>query len=653
MSTTTGIDLNIVEAMDHGALFQPWFKGGSSWDSWRAVLKAAYGLPMSDQEREFFHQVAERAPPARRVKELWIVAGRRAGKDSIASLITAYAATFFEDHDRLRPGERTLCACLACDRDQARIILNYVRSYFTDIAPLAAMIQRESRDGFELNNNVDIAISTNSFRNIRGRPILCAVLDEVAFYRDETSSNPDEELYWALKPGMATLSDDAMLIGISTPYAKRGLLYKKFIAHYGKDSDDVLVIRAPSLLLNPTLDQSIISAALEEDRAAADAEWNAVWRTDIESYVSREAVDACIARGRFELPPMTGIAYTAFLDPAGGSSGAGGGDSMTLAIACRDQDGRAVLVCLREARPPFSPASVVADFARTLKAYHIDRVIGDRWGGEFVREPFLTLGIQYQIADRPKSDFYRDLLPLINSGKVELLDHARMISQLCNLERRVSRAGKDSIDHPPGAGAHDDLINSAAACLVLVNTSGSALWSRTSLPVVASAPHAGLLMAVVVNNQHGIAGTTFWSASGLRGAGLCLLDVLLAPLSPGLFNSVVGRLADLGGECGCPQSRQVLLVGSAELAAVFERLGYRSQVVDTLLVKDTMLMLSVSAAAHIGGGRVRVHERILSQSIPLGFLQGGAAVDPDDSVTLSFLCGVAMLDTGRSLGRAA
>jgi hypothetical protein len=655
MSTTAGIDLSIVEAMDHPGLFGPWFRGGPSWDHWRAVLRAAYGLPLSAAEREFFHSVAEREVPARRVKELWIVAGRRAGKDSIASLITAYAATFFEHRDRLRPGERTLCACLACDRDQARIILNYVRSYFTDIPPLAAMIRRESRDGFELNNNVDISISTNSFRNIRGRAILCAVLDECAFYRDETSSNPDQELYNALKPGTATLSDDALVVGISTPYAQRGLLFKKFTAHYGRDDSDVLVIRAPSLLLNPTLDATIISAALEEDPAAAGAEWLAQWRTDIESYVSREAVDACVARGRFELPFTSGISYTAFLDPAGGSSGAGGGDSMTLAIACRDQDGRAVLCCLREARPPFSPASVVADFARTLKAYHIDRVVGDRWGGEFVREPFRSHGIEYQLADRPKSDFYRDLLPLINSGKVELLDNARMISQLCNLERRVSRAGKDSIDHPPG-GAHDDLINSAAACLVLVQASASALWSRTSLPVVASAPsYVGLLFAVIVNNQYGISGITFWAASRMPGTGLCLVDVLRSPLAPELFHSVVNRLGELGTECSCPPSRRMLFTGSAELSAAFERLGYRSEVVESFLVKDTMLLLPVSAAAHIGGGRVRVHERVLSQSqsVPLGFLQGGAAVDPNDALSLSFLCGVAMLDTGRSLGRAA
>jgi hypothetical protein len=162
-----------------------------------------------------------------------------------------------------------------------------------------------------------------------------------------------------------------------------------------------------------------------------------------------------------------------------------------------------------------------------------------------------------------------------------------------------------------------------------------------------------LLFAVVVNNQHGVAGITFWAASRVPGTGLSLLDILLAPLAPGLFHSILGRLAELGGECGCPQARQVLFVGSAELAAAFERLGFRSQIIDALLVKDTMLMLSVSAAAHVGQGRVRVHERVLSQSIPLSFLHGGAAVDPDDCVTLSFLCGVAMLDTGRTLSRAA
>jgi hypothetical protein len=62
---------------------------------------------------------------------------------------------------------------------------------------------------------------------------------------------------------------------------------------------------------------------------------------------------------------------------------------------------------------------------------------------------------------------YRDLLPLINSGRIDLLDHPKLISQLTGLERRVARGGKDSIDHPPNS--HDDLAN-AVAGLAAINT---------------------------------------------------------------------------------------------------------------------------------------------------------------------------------------
>ena len=64
-----------------------------------------------------------------------------------------------------------------------------------------------------------------------------------------------------------------------------------------------------------------------------------------------------------------------------------------------------------------------------------------------------------------KSDIYRDMLPLLNSRKCELLDNRRLISQLHGLERRTARGGRDSIDHGPGA--HDDIANAVAGCLVL------------------------------------------------------------------------------------------------------------------------------------------------------------------------------------------
>jgi hypothetical protein len=78
----------------------------------------------------FFRTVAGRGPPTQRVRELWIVAGRRAGKDSVASVIAAHAAALFDQQAKLRPGERAAVLCLACDRDQARIVLGYIKSYF-------------------------------------------------------------------------------------------------------------------------------------------------------------------------------------------------------------------------------------------------------------------------------------------------------------------------------------------------------------------------------------------------------------------------------------------------------------------------------------------------------------------------------------------
>ena len=132
---------------------------------------------------------------------------------------------------------------------------------------------------------------------------------------------------------------------------------------------------------------------------------------------------------------------------------------MTLAIA-HAEDEATILDAVREAKPPFSPESVVKDFSDLLKSYGVSKVTGDRYAGEWPRERFREHGVDYEPSTKPKSDLYRDLLPTLNSGKVVLLDHPQLTTQLISLERRTARGGRDSIDHPPGA--HDDLANVAA-----------------------------------------------------------------------------------------------------------------------------------------------------------------------------------------------
>jgi hypothetical protein len=452
--------VDIITSLDDPKLFEPWFRG-PSWDGWRTILKAAFAIPLNEAELEFFHSVAgDRDPPERPVRELWCIVGRGGGKDSTASVIAAHMAAMFNGASHLRPGERGLVMCLATDRDQSKIVLNYTRSFFTDIPMLTEMVERETAIGFALNNKIDIAITTNSFRAVRGRSILCAVLDETAFWLDENSANPDEEVLTAIKPALARLPG-SIVIGISTPYRKKGLLWKKFKKHFGKDDGDVLVIRAATRQMNPTIDQSFVDEALEEDPAKAKAEWLAEFRDDIGGWADFALIEQAVDVGCSVRPPLADrkFKYWSFCDPSGGAK-----DSFTAAIA-HDENGIAVLDCLIEIKAPFNPTSAVAQIAAVLKSYGLSETVGDRYAAQWVVDAFAKCGIRYRHSERDRSSIYLDCLPLFTAGKVRLLDSKRLVSQFSSLERRTSSVGKDRVDHGPGG--HDDLCNAAAGAMVL------------------------------------------------------------------------------------------------------------------------------------------------------------------------------------------
>jgi hypothetical protein len=129
-----------------------------------------------------------------------------------------------------------------------------------------------------------------------------------------------------------------------------------------------------------------------------------------------------------------------------------------------------------------------------LKAYRLHQVSDDRYAGEWPRERFRVHGVEYVPAEKPKSDPYRDALPLFNAHRVELLDHPRLVAQLCGLERRTARGGRDSIDHV--RGGHDDVANCVASALVRVAAEPDELqiWLKAfgdpEPPVVPSRPAA-------------------------------------------------------------------------------------------------------------------------------------------------------------------
>lgn len=338
--------LSIIDVCQDPDLFGPWFKG-PTWTAWFVFLRVLFGLPLDEAGLQLFRTCTGRsAPSLLGYLEVSLIIGRRGGKSLILALIAAYLACFFDWRPFLTGGERASVVIIAADRRQATVIFKYLRA-FLSVPLLRGMIERETADTLELSNSISIEIQTASYRTIRGRTVVAALCDELAFWMGEDSANPDTEIVAALKPAMATIPR-ALLLKASSPYSRRGVLWNDHRRHFAKDESAPLVWQADTRAMNPSVPQSFIDAAYEDDPSNAAAEYGAQFRTDVEAFVTREAAEACVIADRFELPPMAGV-------------------------------------------------------------------------------------------------------------------HTKLISQLCALERRTWRGGRDSIDHPPNQ--HDDVVNAVAGVL--------------------------------------------------------------------------------------------------------------------------------------------------------------------------------------------
>lgn len=427
--------------------------GGDTWRPWRALLAEFYGEPLDDDERDLITRITALSEPQQAAcAELWLVMGRRAGKTYVAALVAIFEAAFKDYTDRLSPGEVATVFCICPDRKQSRTFMRYVSGLLHSNPMLEAMIVREDKESIQLSNRTVIEVGTASFRSVRGYTLAAVILDEVAFFRSEESSNPDTEVLAALRPALATL--DGRIIAISSPYSKRGALWDTYRRHYGKPGP-ILVAQAPSRVMNPSLPQRIVDEAMERDPASASAEYHAQFRADLEQFITRETVERAMRTSPLELPYIRGTKYQAFADPSGG-----GPDGFCLSIG-HTEGNKIVIDVVRERKGP--PASAVKEYAELLKDYGIREVQGDRYGGSWPEQEFARHGINYLPCKRSKSDLYVDALAALNSERVELPPDDKMLNQFIGLERRTSRAGKDSIDHAPGG--HDDLANACAGLI--------------------------------------------------------------------------------------------------------------------------------------------------------------------------------------------
>jgi hypothetical protein len=525
---------DLLDAFDDPDIFGEHFDD-ASWNAWRGLTTALARRPLSVDQQAHCQVHGSRGPPGDdALKELVLICGRRGGK-------SRYCASSSKDYSKyLAAGEVATVSILASDRKQARAIFRFILGFLKTSPLLADFVDDEGQETIQLRNRVRIEISTATFRGTRGYTYAAVLCDEIAIWRSDESVNPDTEILRAIRPGMLTIPG-AMLILASSPYAKSGELWRTYQKNFGRDNPRVLVWQADTQTMNPKADPVEIANAYEEDPQAAQAEFGAVFRDDLIGFISMDTLQAITQRGRVGLPRVSGIQYFGFVDASGGVN-----DSMTMAVGHRDGN-TAVLDQALEIRAPFNPDHAVTQCAALARDYGITRLVSDKYGAQWVVARFNEHGIALDQCAMPRSDLYLNFLSLANSGRVELLDNGRLLSQFAALQRRAGRSGKDSVDHP--RDAHDDLANSVAGVLVnldldrrpglveqgkLVRASGDGF----PIPDVRSNP----VIVTVCVNKHGQVGAVY---SLLAGNKLLFLDIDVGFFSSEFLSSVAARAIEL------------------------------------------------------------------------------------------------------------
>ena len=347
------------------------------------LLRSIYGLPLTGERIDLFHECTGRSElPTAPFAEATVIAGARSGKDSrVAAPIVLYEALFGGHQQHLARGERAVIPLVAQDQRATRVAFSYIRDGATQSSLLAGQVADVLAFELELTNGVRIACFPSTLRSLRGWSMPAGVLDELAFFRLAGSANADVEVQASIRRGMVSFPQ-TRLVKISTPYMRSGILYDDFVRAFGQNDPDLLVWRASTTLMNPTIKAERLARERRLDASRYSREYEGEFGEDIDAFLPTAWIDDAIRPGRYELPPRDRVRYHAAVDPSGG-----GPDAFTLAIAHAEGAGHKAKIVLdlilgwsRKGSNSVDLTGVVNQIAGILTRFRVRQVTGDRYG---------------------------------------------------------------------------------------------------------------------------------------------------------------------------------------------------------------------------------------------------------------------------------
>jgi hypothetical protein len=241
-------------------------------------------------------------------QELILALGRRGSKSTIASVVSNYELYKLVrrgdpvKHYGFNPGAQFYILNVAPTDDQANVVFDMIQTQAMKCPYLQNRSVHNTMTYFDIQTDMDMAMKGKkpkasimslaggcSSNALRGRNAIVVIMDEMAFFLDNSGRFPGSEVYKALTPSVASFNTDGKVICISSPYAKYGSFYERYTQSF-HEQEITLMFQMYSAMANPAnVGSAFLKAARRRDKTGFMCEFGAEFSDSVTAWVEDES----------------------------------------------------------------------------------------------------------------------------------------------------------------------------------------------------------------------------------------------------------------------------------------------------------------------------------------------------------------------------
>lgn len=414
-----------------------------------------------------------------KVNKINLICGRRSGKTLISAIIAIYCAISSNWKPFLQKTPFATVLIMSHSREFSDEVLEVIKGLIEASPILSRLINQDAKQTSSAMNllvpwvlpdrkieysRVQLKVGAASSKTTRGIAACAILCDEIAYWNlDESMKETDVKIMKAVRPAMKQFGKHAMLIKLSSPGIKQGVLYNEYkMDREGTLPASYAVFKAPSWMMNTILPKEEFVEEWQLDPDGFDTEYRSNFADSLSNFMSPELVELAKQDGIKFLPPLDTkeAKYFAAIDAAFKADRF----TFTLVSVRENRVTQHVVMGWEGSRKDPVKAHTVAQYIKNIiKNFPVDHVAADQYAFQPLKEIFDQYGVELKestFTPTYKKKIYFNLKKLVHSQQIDLLDHEVQIKEIKELIVEQSATGTIKIGHP--AGGHDDYSDALA-----------------------------------------------------------------------------------------------------------------------------------------------------------------------------------------------